>query len=73
MVIEKAKVPSQNMFWEDLVLFSVVKIPRHVKKIYISILKKEPSQAFLKPVKNRKREETNGQRSKNVKPVCVLL
>ena len=46
MVIEKAKVPSQNMFWEDLVLFSVVKIPRHVKKIYISILKKEPSQAF---------------------------
>lgn len=46
MLIEEAKPPSQNMFWEDAVLFSVVKIPRCVKKIYISILKKESSQAF---------------------------
>lgn len=38
MVMEKA-----NMFWKDAVLFSVVKTPRHVKKIYISILKKESS------------------------------
>lgn len=46
MLSEEAKPPSQNMFWEDAVLFSVVKIPRCVKKIYISILKKESSQAF---------------------------
>lgn len=46
MVVAKAKAPSQNMLWEDAVLFSVVKTPRHVEKIYISMLKKESSQAF---------------------------
>lgn len=45
-MVAKAKAPSQNMLWEDAVLFSVVKTPRHVEKIYISILKKESSQAF---------------------------
>lgn len=46
MVKEETKPSSQNMFWKDAVLFSAVKIPRRVKKIYISILKKESSQAF---------------------------
>lgn len=46
MVIEEAKPSSENTFWKDAVLFSVVKIPRCVKKIYVSILKKESCQAF---------------------------
>ena len=37
---EKAKETSRNTFWGDAVLFSVVKIPCHAKKIYISVLKK---------------------------------